>query len=208
MRRIKSVRFGSDGAIGRAIPDCPNCPSAPRCAGRPRRSANRRDGLRRCRRHRYDRSIRRGGAAGDRGDDALLGNNIDDDIRNERRDIGFVGHLGEIHGGGDRRRAGGGVIRSRLQCCTALGDVPAIRDFGDGTVPRRHQSFLRALIEARDQPRGPGTVGVISLAELRAQQPFFGVDAREKRRDQQRAKQHADSGTKRQSPAQRIDQQP
>ena len=125
MRRIKDVRFGSDGAIGRAIPDCPNCPSAPRCAGRPRRSANRRDGLRRCRRRAYRRIIRRGGAAANRGDDAFLGNNIDDDNvgGDHDRGNGFVGHLGEIHGGGDRRRAGSGgaVTRSRLNAVHRIG---------------------------------------------------------------------------------------
>jgi hypothetical protein len=180
--RIKGVRFGSDGAIGPAIPDCRNCPSAAGCAGRSGRSADRRDGLRHRRHRPYQRIIRRRRAAGDRGDDVFLGNNvaddigdandigderrvigderrdiddnignkrrdIDNDVRNERRDIDLFGHFGEIHCRGERRRVGssGAIIRSSLRQCTALGDVPAIWGFGDGTVLRRHQSFLRAL---------------------------------------------------------------
>jgi len=100
------------------------------------------------------------GLAGDRGDDASPGNNIDDerrdiddDIRNEWRNIDLVGHIGEIHCGGERRWVGSGAITwNSLRQCAPLGDVSAIWGFGNGTVPRRHQSFLRALIEARDHP--------------------------------------------------------
>jgi hypothetical protein len=223
----RQVRIGR--AHGPAIPDCPDCPSAAARARRSGRSADRRDGLRHRRHRAYERIIRGGGAAGDRGDDAFLGNNIDDDnidndnidddndIGDERRDIGddnigddndggderrdidlVVGHIGEIHWGGDRRRIGssGAVIRSSLQYRTALGDVPAIGRVRGRTVPGRYRSFLRALIEARNHPRGPGAVGVVGLAELRAQQPLFGVDAGKERRDQQRGQQHPDSGTK------------
>ena len=154
----RQVRIGR--GHGAAIPDCPNCPSAAERARRSGGSADCGDGLRHRRHRAYQRIIRRGGAAGDRGDDAFLGNHVDDDnidddndIGDERRVIPFVGQFGEIHCGGERRRvASGGCARCSLQQCTALGDVPAIWGFSDGTVPRRHQSFLRALIEARDHP--------------------------------------------------------
>ena len=35
----------------------------------------------------------------------------DDDIGDERRDIDLVGHIGEIHCGGERRRVGSGGVR-------------------------------------------------------------------------------------------------
>jgi hypothetical protein len=46
-----------------------------------------------------------------------------------------------------RRIVIGGVARNSIQYSAALAAVPAAGGFGDGTVYRRHQSFLRALNE-------------------------------------------------------------
>src|SRR5436309_1058903 len=63
------------------------------------------------------------------------------------------------------------------------------------------------LINSRNQPRRAAAVGVILVAELRAQQPLFRAYARDERRDEQRREQHAESRTKGERPSQRTDQQ-
>jgi hypothetical protein len=61
---------------------------------------------------------------------------------------------------------------------------------------------------SREAARGTPTVGVIFTAEVRAQQRLFRAYACEKRRDEKRGEQHADSRPKGQGPTQRVDDQP
>jgi hypothetical protein len=50
-------------------------------------------------------------------------------------------------------------------------------------------------------------IGLVLAAELRVQQPLFRTYAGDERRDKERCEKHADSGTKGERPAQRIDEQ-
>lgn len=58
------------------------------------------------------------------------------------------------------------------------------------------------LIDSGDQARGSGAVGIVLGAKLRPQQPLFGLDARNQRRDGQHRQQHADPRPKGERPAQ------
>jgi hypothetical protein len=53
------------------------------------------------------------------------------------------------------------------------------------------QHGLEPLIEPGHQSCGPGAVGVVLGAKLRAQQPLFGTDACEERRDHEPCEQQA-----------------
>src|SRR5215471_6211225 len=64
-----------------------------------------------------------------------------------------------------------------------------------------------ALINPRNQPRRAAAVGVVLVAELRAQQPLFRLDARDERRNRERRQKHGDHGTKGQRPSQGVDEQ-
>src|SRR3954467_8618436 len=63
------------------------------------------------------------------------------------------------------------------------------------------------LIKPGNEPRRPRAISIILIAELRAQQRFLRVDAHDDRQNHGHDKQQTDSGTKRQRPSQRIDQQ-
>src|SRR3984893_5623147 len=78
-----------------------------------------------------------------------------------------------------------------------------------GTLPVsakivRHQF---ASIEPRNQARRATAVGIVLAAELCTQQPFFGTNAREKRRNEQHCEQYPDPRTKSEGPPQRVDEQ-
>ena len=68
----------------------------------------------------------------------------------------------------------------------------------------RHQF---ASIEPGNQARRATAVGIVLAAELCTQQPLFGTNAREKRRNEQHCKQYPDPRTKSEGPPQRVDEQ-
>lgn len=67
--------------------------------------------------------------------------------------------------------------------------------------------LLSELIESRNQPRCAGAISIVFVAKLRSQQPFLGLYARDERRDKKCCEQQADSRTKCQAPAERVDEQ-
>ena len=78
-----------------------------------------------------------------------------------------------------------------------------------GTLPVsakivRHQF---ASIEPGNQPRRATAVGIVLAGELCTQQPLFGTNAREKRRNEQHCEQYPDPRTKSECPPQRVDEQ-
>jgi hypothetical protein len=110
-------------------------------------SADRRDDRRRRRHQPYDRG--RDKLAGDHRDAFDLGVARSNDIHwaDERRHIGIdsLTRNNDIDDDERRRIVINGVARSSIQYSAVLAAVPAAGGSGDGTVYRRHQSFLRAL---------------------------------------------------------------
>src|SRR5215471_8092801 len=80
---------------------------------------------------------------------------------------------------------------------------------GLGKKPQdEHEHALASLIEPRNQPCCPGAVGAVLLAKLRAPQPLFGTDARQKWQDHECREQHAQPRPKGKIPPQNVDEQP
>src|ERR1700751_1079658 len=63
-----------------------------------------------------------------------------------------------------------------------------------------------ASIDPGDQPRRAAEVGIVFVSELRAQQPFFGANARDQRWDKEHREQHTDPRAKGEGPAKGKDQ--
>src|ERR1700738_4067050 len=63
-----------------------------------------------------------------------------------------------------------------------------------------------ASIESGDQPRRAAEIGLVFVAELRAQQPFFRANARDQRRDKESREQHTNPRAKGKGPAKGQDQ--
>ena len=64
------------------------------------------------------------------------------------------------------------------------------------------------LNKVRAAPRGAAAIGVVFEAEPRVQQPLFGADASDQRREDEGCEQHADRRSEGEGPTQRVDEQP
>src|SRR5271165_2720007 len=76
------------------------------------------------------------------------------------------------------------------------------------TTPPPDTSLPLPSVKPGNQPRRSIAVAIVLAAELRAQQPFFGMYAGKERRDQKRRQHYADARPKSESPPERIDEQP